>query len=236
MEAAAARVMAGAAALMPLKTPVRFTSMIRAHSSCGYSSIRPKFTMPALLTRTLRLPNAVTASLTAASQSAGCVTSSRTYRTLSPSRAASCRPSSSRTSPTTTFAPSSRNRCAMAAPMPRAPPLTRATLPSNRPIASPFRERASPGTRPSGLDFKLTKHRPAWAGPLDPKRSATDAAGRRRRRGRRRPFRAARIRGAGCLPAAWRPCRPRRSCSGVPPAWPPRRRRRGRPGRWPCRS
>ena len=65
------------------------------------------------------------------------------------------------------------------------------------------------------------------------------AAGRVRHRagwGRRRASGVRWLRGAGCRPAAWRPCRPRRSWPGVPPAWLRRRQRRGRRGRWPCRS
>src|SRR5262249_15066892 len=46
--------------------------------------------------------------------------------------ASTCRPSASRTSPSTTLAPSWANRRASTAPMPRAPPLIKATFPANR--------------------------------------------------------------------------------------------------------
>ena len=44
---------------------------------------------------------------------------------------ATCRPSSSLKSATTTFAPASANRCAVASPMPWAAPVMMATLPSS---------------------------------------------------------------------------------------------------------
>src|SRR5262252_4992227 len=47
------------------------------------------------------------------------------------------RPSSSRTSPKTTWAPSRANSFASAAPCPRAPPLISATFPSSLPMAHP---------------------------------------------------------------------------------------------------
>src|SRR5215831_8512336 len=84
------------------------------------------------------MPKRLSAVATACCQSASLVTSRRT-KTASPPAArmsaSTLRPSASRTSPSTTLAPSLANRRASTAPMPRAPPLIKATFPANR-IAS----------------------------------------------------------------------------------------------------
>ncbi len=64
----------------------------------------------------------------------GFVTSRWTYFADAPSAVASASPSRSNTSPMTTFAPSATVARAIAAPMPRAPPVTSTTFPSSRDI------------------------------------------------------------------------------------------------------
>ena len=140
----------GMAALVPRKTPLPLTSMMRSHSSSVQSSTMPLPTMPALLTRMSSLPNLETAVATASRQSASLVTSSRTKTQSPPASLISAsvrRPSSSRISPMTTFAPSRASILASAAPMPLAPPLTSATLPSTRGIV--------PLQRPVSRDRRL---------------------------------------------------------------------------------
>ena len=131
----------GMAAFVPRKTPFALMSMTRSQSSTGVSSIRPPTPpMPALLTRMCSAPKRETVCATASCQLASLVTSSGTKRHCPPLSfisASTLRPSSSRTSPIPTFAPSRAKRRASSAPMPLAPPLMNATLPSSLPIFLP---------------------------------------------------------------------------------------------------
>ena len=127
--------MAGIAALVPRNTPLALMSIIRSQPSMVWVSTLPPFQMPALLTRMCSPPNRSIAVSTACCQSASLVTSRWTNTASPPASAISastCWPSDSSTSPRTTFAPSEANRRASAAPIPLAPPLISATLPSSR--------------------------------------------------------------------------------------------------------
>src|SRR5215468_2430069 len=135
MDPPPARRIAGMAVLLPRKTPVALISMTRCHSSTGVSSTLPWPLTPALLTRMCNAPKWSSAVATACCQSASRVTSRRTNTASPPAArmsASTFRPSASRMSPMTTFAPSWANRHASTAPIPRAAPLINATLPANR--------------------------------------------------------------------------------------------------------
>src|SRR5215510_3035012 len=134
MEPPRARRMAGITARVPRKTPVELTAMIRSQSARVVSSIRLPPPMPALLTSTWSFPYKRSASATAPAQSDSLVTSRRTNVASPPAARISSTvalPSASRTSPSTTFAPSFANRRPSSAPIPRAPPLISATFPSS---------------------------------------------------------------------------------------------------------
>ena len=125
---------AGIAALVPRNTPLALMSITRSHSSSLVSSTLLTTPMPALLTSMSNFPKRLTAADTADPQADSSVTSSLTNTHSPPASliAASVRrPSSSSTSPITTFAPSCANILASVAPMPLAPPLISATLPSS---------------------------------------------------------------------------------------------------------
>src|SRR5919201_3608433 len=104
--------------------------------------------MPAQVTRKSSRPNSFTACSTIASTSALLPTSHATASALPPPSlslpAVSSAGSRSR-SETTTAAPSEANRSEVAAPIPRAPPVTRATLPSNLIRSPPLNSRISDG-------------------------------------------------------------------------------------------
>src|SRR5215472_19198903 len=126
------------AAFMPSQQPTAFTSRIRRKSSRGMSAIGANFSTPALLTSTSSLPKVSTAAATAAAHSASLVTSWWMYRQDCPSSpAATLAPLSSRTSPKTTRAPSATKWRTCDLPIPRAPPVISATLPSSRPMVPP---------------------------------------------------------------------------------------------------
>src|SRR5262245_52455704 len=134
-----ARRRAGMAALVPRKTPLAFTSITRSHSAAVVSSSRPAPPTPALLTSTSSFPKRRSAVATARSQSLSLVTSSLTNTAsppLAPIPAATAAPSASRMSPMTIRAPSCAKSRASTAPIPRAPPLIRATLPASLIAAS----------------------------------------------------------------------------------------------------
>src|SRR5664279_1614296 len=115
----------GSAAAVQLRTPPRLTAMTRAHCSGVVVGKKPNSSMPALLTRMSSVPVAATAACAAARS----VTSSSTAWPLT-SAAIFSAPATSM-SPTQTSAPSAARRAAIAAPMPLAPPVTRAFLPSS---------------------------------------------------------------------------------------------------------
>jgi hypothetical protein len=130
-----ATVIGSITAFMPSQQPTAFTSRIHRKSASGMSAMLANFSTPALLTSTSSWPNASTAVPTAAAQSASLVTSWWMYRqdsALSP--AATAAPGSSSTSPKTTRAPSDTKWRTCDLPIPRAPPVISATLPSSRPM------------------------------------------------------------------------------------------------------
>src|SRR5436309_5150508 len=97
--------------------------------------------IPALFTRTSSLPKLATVVATVSRQSASRVTSSLTKRACPPAAAilsTTWRPSTSRTSPTTTLAPSRQKIVASLWPIPLAPPVMSATFPVSL-IPSPSR-------------------------------------------------------------------------------------------------
>src|SRR5258706_2309883 len=123
-----------AAAWPARKTPFRFTESTRSKSFSSRSRNSAACTMPALATRTSRLPNSSTAERIALSTWSLRATSQATKlaekfseRSFSTSR----RPMSSLRSVSNTFAPSRANACAHARPIPCAAPVTRATLPES---------------------------------------------------------------------------------------------------------
>src|SRR5215469_8079874 len=126
---------AGNACLVPRNTPVRLTAQSRCHSSRLASSIPLPRNSPALLTRMSSPPKRAVVAAIAAVQSSSLVTSRCVYVAASVEPAitrAVSRPRSSSTSPIATLAPASTISCAVAAPMPRAAPEIKATLPSRR--------------------------------------------------------------------------------------------------------
>src|SRR6266568_3066975 len=132
-------------AFMPSQQPTALTSSTRRKASSVISAIGANVRIPALFTSTSSRPNVSSAAVTAAAQSPELVTSRCTYRQdCSPSLAATYWPCSSRTSPKTTRAPSATKCRTWDLPMPRAPPVIRATLPSSRPMAPPV-----PSVRPN---------------------------------------------------------------------------------------
>src|SRR3954470_20655799 len=108
--------MSSSARLVQWKAPVRFVSTTASQSSSGMRIARPSRVMPALLTSTAIEPKRSRTSPNARSTSAAAPTSACTSP---PERAT-----------VTTRWPSARRRSAIAAPMPRVPPVTTATVPS----------------------------------------------------------------------------------------------------------
>src|SRR5437762_708831 len=126
--------MAGMACFMPRKTPLAFTFMRVSQATVLMVSGSNVPLIPALFTRTSSFPNPPTVVLTASRQSASLVTSSFTNRAWPPAPAifsVTWRPSTSRTSPTTTFAPSRAKIVASLRPIPLAPPVMSATFPAS---------------------------------------------------------------------------------------------------------
>src|SRR3569833_1839657 len=129
--------MIGTISLVPLSTPPKLTAITRSKSSnAGSSAVPPPFT-PALLHSTWIFPNAASASSAAAFRFARSATLVFTkWAALLPfnvSRALARWPSFQ--SAITTFMPSARNARAMPKPIPFAPPVMKATLPSRSCIA-----------------------------------------------------------------------------------------------------
>ena len=131
--------------------------------------------MPALLMRMSRRPNFSAAPLTKARHAASVPTSACVKATLAPaasSSAATRWPRSPSRSQNATLAPSATKRLTVASPIPDAPPVTAATLPSSLPMFVPFHciaKRAS--TIPS---YPSGGHRlvgPAWVSDLNRLRS-----------------------------------------------------------------
>src|SRR6266851_1327312 len=133
------------------KTLVRSTSMTRCQSSSESSQIgneRP--VIPALLTSTSRRPQAPSTRATAPSTSLARVTSPTSAKAPRPTpRAAVSTPSASWSS-RATRAPSAARRVAMASPIPRAAPVTRAVLPATVIASRPAARRPSGRTAAAG--------------------------------------------------------------------------------------
>src|SRR5262245_47810718 len=113
--------------------------------------------MPALLMRMSRRPNFCAAPLTKPRHAASVLTSACVKATLAPavsSSAATRRPRSPSRSQNATLAPSATKRLTVASPIPDAPPVTAAILPSSLPMFAAFHciaKRASHDTPyPSG--------------------------------------------------------------------------------------
>src|SRR3954449_11506400 len=111
-----ARSMSFSARLVQWKAPLRFVSTTPAQSSSGIRMARPSAVTPALLTSTRTGPKRSWTSSNAACTEAGSATSAWTSAPLP-----ALRPS------VATVQPSLRSRSAMAAPIPRVPPVTSAT-------------------------------------------------------------------------------------------------------------
>ena len=94
--------------------------------------------MPALLIKISRRPKNRAASLTKLIHASSVPTSTCVKATVPPSSAANRWPRSPSRSQNATRAPSATNRLTVASPIPDAPPVTAATLPSSRPMSVPF--------------------------------------------------------------------------------------------------
>src|SRR5665647_898650 len=114
-------------ALVIRNAPRRWTFMTASQSSSGILKIRLSRMMPALLTRMVGAPSLTVTSATAASTPSGELTSTATAMARPPAEViadtVSAHDSSSR-SRTATACPSLARRIAVAAPMPRAAPVT----------------------------------------------------------------------------------------------------------------
>ena len=116
---------------MPMKGPFTLTASMVSSDSAFISSMGSRMLMPALLIRISRHPLRSTTTARAFSQLASEVTSSRTKKAVPPLfviAPAVFVPSGSSRSAIKTVAPSSEKRRAIAAPIPRAAPVTRAVL------------------------------------------------------------------------------------------------------------
>uniref|UniRef100_A0A8R7UD13 Uncharacterized protein n=1 Tax=Triticum urartu TaxID=4572 RepID=A0A8R7UD13_TRIUA len=130
-----AATMARAACLTHAAAPRKLTAMTRSSADRSMSVTGPVgSSTPALLSMTSSRPCAATAAATVASTWASSVTSHRAYVQHAPDsamEAATASPSASWMSAMTTVAPLAAKSRAAASPMPLAPPVTMATLPSN---------------------------------------------------------------------------------------------------------
>lgn len=186
--------MPGSAARQPCHTPSRSTAKQRRQSSSLIVSGSANTLMPALFTSTSSGPNSASVRASAARTESWRVTSACSASTRAPSTSAAiaaaiaaavrCACSTS-TSSSATHAPSRANACAIAAPMPRAAPVTAATLPASRAIT---RLRRAPRAGRPGTRARSRPSRPP-SGPAD------TAPSRARSRSRRPPGTAA------CCPA-----------------------------------
>mmetsp|Transcript_94403 Transcript_94403/g.240251 ORF Transcript_94403/g.240251 Transcript_94403/m.240251 type:complete len:244 (+) Transcript_94403:170-901(+) len=151
-----ALVMSLRTALVMRKTELRFVLMTSSQSWSFMRSISVSLVMPALLTKMSTWPYAALISFNTCSTLAESTTSSFMPLPLrlpvKRTEIASAPPSD--VAVPTTVAPASARRCAMAAPMPREAPVTRATLPvRSKPFGSsgaspPLAERVTPSARP----------------------------------------------------------------------------------------
>src|SRR4051794_27957078 len=165
-------------------TPLRLTLRTRSHSSSSVWTKNAKRSVPALLTRTSTRPTASTPERTDATSATSICTA---WPSMSPATPRA--PSSSR-SAMATCAPSAARRSAVALPMPLAPPVTSARLPSNLIRGSDLRGclgtsrahevprrpliLAAPHGRPSGDHRRHGRARLRPRGPLVARRCARD--------------------------------------------------------------
>uniref|UniRef100_J3LU13 Uncharacterized protein n=1 Tax=Oryza brachyantha TaxID=4533 RepID=J3LU13_ORYBR len=128
-------IMTRAACFIPWNTPTRLMSItfLNSAKSTFRISVILLPVMPALLTMISRVPNFSAVASTARLTSSSTVTSQwRNKACWSPPRESqSFWPASSLMSAIQTFAPCSLKRRTIASPIPEAPPVTSATLPSN---------------------------------------------------------------------------------------------------------
>ncbi len=118
------------AARVTIAVPMTLTSRLRCQSS-GVASMPLRTKVAALLTRMSRRPNVISAAVASEAASAGLAMSAWTNTALPPAatmRSRTSAPPRSSMSPMTTEAPCSASNSAVAAPMPSAAPVTRATL------------------------------------------------------------------------------------------------------------
>src|SRR6516162_6585931 len=135
------RRISGTAALAQKTYPIRLTSRISFQLAALASSTFSYLRMPALLMRMSRRPNFCAAPLTKSRHAASVPTSACVKATLAPplaSSAATRWPRSPSRSQNATLAPSATKRLTVASPIPDAPPVTAATLPSSRPMFATF--------------------------------------------------------------------------------------------------
>ncbi len=160
--------------------PSTLRSSTRVHSSSALSSTVPIEPIPALETTVCRPPSPVAARSTASRTASSSVTSAR--RARQPAGA----PSGSRSS-TATRAPRVRSWAATAAPIPDAPPVTRADSPSKSRapvIGRSPRVCGGPARRgPAGSGVRRSRR--GASGPRSPVRGGRRSGRPRRRRGRR---------------------------------------------------
>ena len=137
-------IITGTACLMPSHTAFRSTATMRSNTSSGVSWIsNSPPPMPALLNITSSRPNFESAVSTSDLTSSDRLTSTAHATARPSSPAASASALSNCMSPITTRAPSRTNRRVAASPIPDAPPVMTATLPSSRPMSASC---AVPGT------------------------------------------------------------------------------------------
>src|SRR5271166_4334035 len=135
------RRISGTAALAQKTYLIRLTSRISFQLAALASSTFSYLRMPALLMRMSRRPNFCAAPLTKSRHAASVPTSACVKATLAPavsSSAATRWPRSPSRSQNATLAPSATKRLTVASPIPDAPPVTAATLPSSLPMFATF--------------------------------------------------------------------------------------------------
>src|SRR6266404_22727 len=124
---------AGTNALQQLNTPRTLTACRRSRSAAVVFGNDPTWPMPAMFARTSTFPTFCAAR----TQSSSLDTSSTTN--FAPKRSATVRPLASSWSASQTVTPAWTNASTMAAPIPEAPPVTRAVLFSRLNTINPFR-------------------------------------------------------------------------------------------------
>src|SRR5215469_5591896 len=136
--------------------PTRLVSMILEKSSEVPLRTLPTEPAPAEFTASCSGPNCFTVSATPPSSAASEVTSQTTQAAREPSLSAAARKGLSRRPASITLPPPSTIAWAQAKPVPVAPPVTKATFPSNRPCAPAIaRAPARPASRLPWLDSTL---------------------------------------------------------------------------------